>query len=131
MIAKCLLILLTLNVLTGPDVMAQQSITLSGIVADNTDEETLIGVSINDAQRRSLGVTDLNGRFRITVPAGTSVSFSMIGYTTVSRVFNATDNNLSIRLTRSDNALNEVVVTALGIKREQKALGFATQTLKD
>lgn len=131
LIARVILLLLTLNFFPGQNAIAQQTITVKGLIVDNTDNETLIGVSITDAQRRSLGVTDLNGRFSISVAAGSSVNFSMIGYTTLSRVFTAADNNVSIRLSRSDNALNEVVVTALGIKREQKALGFATQTLKE
>ena len=129
--AKIMVMLLAFNLFSVSEIIAQQNITLSGVIVDNTDEETLIGVSITDAQRRSLGVSDMNGRFRVTVPAGTSVNFNMIGYTTISRVFNATDNNISIRLVQSASALNEVVVTALGIKREQKALGFATQTLKE
>ncbi|MES3017104.1 MAG: SusC/RagA family TonB-linked outer membrane protein [Bacteroidota bacterium] len=131
LIAKIILLLFTLNFYPEQNLMAQQTITVKGVIVDNTDEETLIGVSITDAQRRSLGVTDLNGRFSVNVPAGSTVNFSMIGYTTLSRVFTSADNNISLRLTRSDNALNEVVVTALGIKREQKALGFATQTLKE
>ncbi|HEY1009594.1 MAG: SusC/RagA family TonB-linked outer membrane protein [Daejeonella sp.] len=125
------MLLFALSVFTGDALMAQQNISVKGTIADNTDAETLIGVSITDAQRRSLGTTDLNGNFSITIPSGTTVSFSMIGYTTLTRVFSTSENNISIRLTRSDNALSEVVVTALGIKREQKALGFATQTLKE
>lgn len=126
-----LLLLLILNLFSASDVQAQQNITLSGVILDNTDEETLNSVSITNAQRISLGVTDLNGRFSITVPAGSSISFSMIGYMTISKTFSTTDNTISLRLFRSENALNEVVVTALGIKKEQKALGFATQTLKE
>jgi TonB-linked SusC/RagA family outer membrane protein len=131
LITKIILLLFTLNLSFGHSVMAQQTITVKGVVLDNANEETLIGVSINDAQRRSLGLTDVNGRFSITVPAGATVNFSMIGYTTVSRVFNASDTNVSLRMTSSDNTLNEVIVTALGISREQKGLGFATQTLKE
>ena len=130
--SKILLILFALNFFAGQNGIAQQqNITIKGVIVDNNDEETLIGVSITDAQRRSLGLSALDGTFNITITPGTSVNFTMIGYTTISRVFNTNENNVSIRLTRSENNLNEVVVTALGIKREQKALGFATQTLKE
>ncbi len=128
---KMALLVFALNIFAGQTLIAQQTITVKGVVVDNADEETLIGVSITNAQRRSLGTSDLNGSFSLSIPAGTAVNFSMIGYTTVTRVFNANENNVSIRLSPSDNALGEVVVTALGIKREQKALGFATQTLKE
>jgi TonB-linked SusC/RagA family outer membrane protein len=129
--AKTVLLILSLNLLAGQHLIAQQNITVKGVVVDNSDNETLIGVSITDGQRRTLGSTDLKGSFSLTIPPGTTVNFSMIGYTTVSRSFHGNENNISIRLSASDNALGEVVVTALGIKREQKALGFATQTLKE
>ncbi len=129
--AKIALLLITLNSFIGQEAVAQQNITIQGVVVDDRDEETLIGVSILDGQRRPLGVSGMNGNFILNVPKGTSVSFSMIGYTSISRVFNTNENNVTIRLSQSSSTLNEVVVTALGIKREQKALGYATQTLKE
>lgn len=74
--AKFILLLFTFNFIPEHRVMAQQTIAVRGVIVDNTDEETLIGVSITDAQRRSLGVTDLNGRFSINVPAGSTMTIS-------------------------------------------------------
>ncbi|WP_291401161.1 SusC/RagA family TonB-linked outer membrane protein [Daejeonella sp.] len=128
---KCLL-LLSFNLLSISSSIGQQStIILQGTVVDSKDREGLAGISITDSNKKSLGVTGMDGSFTLNVPRGTSLSFSMIGYTTLTKVYNESENNLIIFLAQSTSTLNEVVVTALGIKREQKALGFATQTLKE
>lgn len=132
LIAIKFVLLLSINLSSISLSFAQQStIVLKGTVIDSKDREGLAGISINDSNKKSLGVTGMDGSFTINVPKGTSVSFSMIGYTTYTKVYNASENNLTILLAQSTSTLNEVVVTALGIKREQKALGFATQTLKE
>lgn len=78
-IAKVILLLIILQFFAGSPVLAQQqNITIKGVVADNNDSETLIGVSILDAQRKSLGVTGLDGSFTLNIPKETSVSFSMV-----------------------------------------------------
>ncbi|SDL64248.1 TonB-linked outer membrane protein, SusC/RagA family [Daejeonella rubra] len=129
---KLMLLLFILNIFDVKPAFAQQNnIVLKGVVVDSKDGEGLAGISITDAGRRSLGVTGMDGSFTLNIPKGTSVSFSMIGYTTFSKIYNAGESNINIQLEQSTSALNEVVVTALGIKREQKALGFATQTLKE
>lgn len=130
--AKLLLLLLTLNLPDFQELSAQEAtITIRGTVIDSNDEEGLAGVSIVNTQRKALGVTGIDGSFSINIPRGSSASFSMIGYTTLVRSFNASESNVTLRLVQSTSALNEVVVTALGISREQKGLGFATQTLKE
>ena len=130
--SKMTLLLFMVYQLTSLQAYAQeQNITIKGVVIDGRDNETLIGVNITNADRRSLGLSTLDGTFSISVPRGSTVTFSMIGYASQSKVFDSNTNNITISLLRSDNELNEVVVTALGIKREQKALGFATQTLKE
>lgn len=129
--AKLILLIATIGFFASQPVSAQQqNITVRGVVIDNTDEEPLAGVSILDAQKRSLGVSGTNGNFSLNIPAGTSLSFSMIGYISLERVFNSNESNVTIRLVQSTSALNEVVVTALGIRREEKSLGYATTTVK-
>lgn len=110
---------------------AQQAelITVRGTVIDDGDSLPLPGVSITDTQRKGLGVTDTNGSFSIRVPKGTEVQFSFLGYTMYSATYSADQNGVTIRMKSSTNVMNEVVVTALGIKREQKSLGFATSTV--
>jgi len=108
----------------------QQTITVKGTVVDDTDGSPLPSVTIVDAQRKTLGVTDINGAFNIKVTKGAEVSFSFVGYTSLKQVFNAAQEKGTIRLKSTASDLNEVVVTALGIKRESKALGYAVTEIK-
>ncbi|MNK22075.1 TonB-dependent Receptor Plug Domain protein [compost metagenome] len=113
------------------DVVAQtsQNITIKGTVLDDADNTAVPGVSIVDNNRKVLGLTDAKGDFSVSIAKGTTVSFSMIGYATVSRAFADAQTGVNIRMKSSTNELNTVVVTALGIKREARALGYATTTI--
>lgn len=103
----------------------QETVSVKGTVKDAADKQPLPGVTISDSQRKVLGVTDVNGVFNIKVAKGTEVSFNMLGYTVAKRmVANATDA-MTVSMSSSSSDLNEVVVTALGIKREEKSLGYA------
>ncbi|MEO6521863.1 MAG: SusC/RagA family TonB-linked outer membrane protein [Mucilaginibacter sp.] len=130
-----LVLLLSAKVVTAsPSVMLSKQqtaiITIKGTVVDNADNEPLIGVTISDAQKKPLGITDAKGNFNIKVPAGTEISFGFIGYTPTKLKFSTNQENVLVKLVQSSNALNEVVVTALGIKRESKALGYAITEVK-
>ncbi|TKC07307.1 SusC/RagA family TonB-linked outer membrane protein [Pedobacter frigoris] len=102
----------------------QEIITLKGTVKDDKDGLALPGATILDNQRKVIGVTNESGAFNIKVVKGTEISFNMIGYNVVKRIIN-NNQDLAIRLVASENQLSEVVVTALGIKREEKSLGYA------
>ncbi|WEK19813.1 MAG: SusC/RagA family TonB-linked outer membrane protein [Candidatus Pedobacter colombiensis] len=108
----------------------QEIVTVKGTVKDGVDKQPLPGVTITDSQRKVLGVTDQNGFFTIKVAKGAEISFNMLGFTAVKHTINASQDNLSIMMSSSSNDLNEVVVTALGIKREEKSLGYSTTTVK-
>lgn len=74
-------------------------------------------------------MTDLDGKFTLKVSAGDILEFSYIGYASQSvTVTNA--NSLNITLSEDTQALDEVVVTALGIKRAEKALSYNVQQVK-
>ncbi|GAA4806570.1 SusC/RagA family TonB-linked outer membrane protein [Olivibacter ginsenosidimutans] len=107
--------------------LVQENIKIQGTVYSNN--ESLPGVSIT-ADGKSIGITNLNGQFSITVKRGTDLKFSLIGYTPFSITVNEDNPNLRITLAEATTDLNEVVVTALGIKREEKALGYATKQVK-
>jgi TonB-linked SusC/RagA family outer membrane protein len=112
---------------------AQQpaTVTIKGTVVDDSDNSPLPGVTIADASRKALGLTDVNGLFTIRAPKGAEVQFSFLGYTIQKMTFNANQEKVTIRLKSSSSDLNEVVVTALGIKREEKALGYAVTNIKN
>lgn len=102
-----------------------QNIVIKGTVLDDQDGQILIGTTITDNNKKFLGVTNEKGNYTITIVKGTTVLYNMVGYTTLRKTFNNNENNATIRLASSTSQLSEVVVTALGIKREEKALGYA------
>ena len=103
---------------------AQQEI--SGKVISQDDGEPVIGAAIQVEGTKIGVVTDADGRFKITPPAGRKyLRVSYVGM--VPDVVTAKDG-MVISL-KSDNALDEVVVTAMGISRQQKTLGYSAQTL--
>ena len=101
---------------------------VSGIVIDENNEP-LIGVNIK-VEGSSIGaITDIDGNFNIMAPQGSTLSFTYVGYTP--QTVKITDKNIyEIRLASDTKQLSEVVVTALGIKREQKALSYNVQQVK-
>ncbi|EHQ28986.1 SusC/RagA family TonB-linked outer membrane protein [Mucilaginibacter paludis] len=107
-----------------------QVLTIGGTVTSADDQLPLTGITITDNGKKFLGTTDVKGKFLIQVPAGSVASFSMIGYDTQKKTFDKNETAISIVLKPSNTALNEVVVTALGIKREEKALGYAATVVK-
>lgn len=110
---------------------AQDIITISGVVVDDADGQPIPSVTISDSQRNSYGATNVSGAFTIRVQKGTELNFSMLGYTPLKRVVAQSTDKLEIRLQIASNELSEVVVTALGIERAEKGLGYATQTLRE
>ncbi|WP_240432027.1 SusC/RagA family TonB-linked outer membrane protein [Pedobacter chitinilyticus] len=126
------LLVLLFQFLLLQNVVAQtssQNITVKGTIVDAGDNTGIPGVSITDNTKKVLGLTDSRGDFSITIAKGTTVNFTMIGYAAVSRTFANAQTGVSISMKSSTNELNTVVVTALGIKREEKALGYAVTTV--
>lgn len=109
--------------------MQQTDHNVIGIVVDETGEP-IIGASVLDASTHNGTVTNLNGEFTINVTTDNAkLTVSYIGYQTNTVSVNG-KSTIRIILKTGDNELNEVVVTALGIKREKKALGYAMQEVK-
>jgi len=105
-----------------------QAITIKGKVTD-TKGEAIIGASILEKGTSNGAITDLNGRFTLTVKAKASLVISCIGYKT-STVAVGSSPTLAIELAEDTKTLDEVVVTAMGIKKEKKALGYSVQDIK-
>lgn len=100
-------------------------ISVSGTVKD-TKGEPLIGVSVLVKGTTNGTVTDLDGKFTLKVSVGDVLEFSYIGYSNQSvTVANAAP--LNVVLGEDTEVLEEVVVTALGIKRSEKALSYNVQ----
>ena len=101
---------------------------VAGKVVDESNEP-LIGVNIKVEGSSEGAITDMDGNFSITVPQGSILSFTYVGYTP--QTVRITEKNVyTVKLMSDTRQLNEVVVTALGIKREQKALSYNVQQVK-
>lgn len=109
---------------TGSVVIKQ----VTGRVVDEKNEP-LIGVNIRVEGTDDGTVTNLDGKYVIKASIGSILSFTYIGY--ISSYVKIADKNVyNIQMSANVEALNEVVVTALGIKREQKALSYNVQQVK-
>lgn len=107
--------------------IAQQEI-IKGKVVD-IDGVPLIGVSVSVKDTKQGSVTDMDGVFSQRASIGQTLIISYIGYTT-KEVLVKDYSSLNITLEDDDITLETVVVTALGIKREQKALSYNVQEVK-
>jgi len=123
-----LLLIIFLSALSTANVFAQEKKTITGIVRDAAGIP-LPGVSVNEKGSTTATSTDNYGRFSIRVNANATLKFSFLGYTSQEI---AIDNNATINVTLLEDtrALNEVVVTALGIKKEKRQLGYSVTEVK-
>lgn len=105
----------------------QQSKTkITGTVVDQAGVP-IIGANITVKNQTGTGtITDIDGRFTLEIPANSTLSISYIGYKN-QEIRVTSSKPLTIKLQDDAEVLDEVVVTALGIKREEKALGYAVQ----
>lgn len=108
-------------------VMAQTG-TVKGTVTD-TSGEPLIGVSVIVDGSQIGTQTNIDGEFSIKAKPGDVLKFTYIGYRQVKLTAPAS-GTINLVMEEEATALDEVVVTALGIKREQKALSYNVQTVK-
>lgn len=113
--------------------VAQQVNKIKGKVIDESGAP-MPGASVLVIELKKTVVTNDNGDFEIAVPVGTySLESSYISYHPRKiagvKVENSKVANVVIELIPQANALNEIVVTALGIKREEKSLGYAISTV--
>ena len=104
----------------------QQNQGIKGTVVDATGE-TLIGASVKVAGTTNGAVTDIDGNFTLNCKPGATLEVSYIGYKTMTV---KAANGMKITMQEDGKALNEVVVTALGIKRDRKALGYGLEEVK-
>ncbi|RAJ87716.1 TonB-linked SusC/RagA family outer membrane protein [Chitinophaga dinghuensis] len=118
--------LFLLLLLAAPVAWAQQEV--GGTVVDEATNSPLVGVVVLVKSTNKGTATNEKGEFHINVPPGTVLTFRLIGY--LPKDIPATDNPMNVRLAQDNKNLNEVVVTALGIKKEKKALGYSITEIK-
>jgi len=114
----------------GLQVLMAQTKDISGIVVSSDDGEGIPGVSVS-VKGTSLGtITDLDGKFKLKVPnEAKTIVFSFVGMKT-QEIAIGNQTTINVKLESENVAVDEVVVTAMGIKRSEKSLGYAASTVK-
>jgi len=102
----------------------KKNIVVKGLVA-NKNGEPVVGATVSSNKGQNT-VTNNKGEYSIEVDEEATLTFSYVGFTTQSVAVNG-QQTINIVLSDANRAMDEVVVTALGIKRQEKALGYATQ----
>jgi len=102
-----------------------QSVPISGTVLSD-DGTPLAGVTVIVSGTRRATVTDNQGKFTINANAGATLDFSYVGYTKLKTKATA---GMEVHLQGESGQMTDVVVTAMGIKKERKALGYAVSEL--
>lgn len=100
--------------------------TVSGQVVDENGEP-VIGATVVVKGTNIATVTDIDGKFTFKVPTGSTLVISYVGYANAEVA--ATSTDMKIALAQDEKTLDEVVVTALGIKRSEKALSYNVQQM--
>ena len=100
--------------------------SVSGKVTDGSYGEGLPGVAVVVEGSNTGVMSDMDGNYRIQAATGDVLTFSFVGYNTVRKEVTGAAMDVSLE---SGVALDEVVVTALGVSREKKALGYSVQEL--
>jgi TonB-linked SusC/RagA family outer membrane protein len=124
---KQLQILLLL--LFGLQAAYAQDTKITGVITSKSDAQRIPGAVIA-VKGTSRGVqADVDGKYSITAAATDTLHITFIGFSPVDRVV-GNNKVINIGLESTESKLNEVVVTALGISREKRSLGYAVQELK-
>lgn len=111
-----------------PTAVQQQKITVAGTVTDAAGEP-IIGASIVVKGTSRGTVSDVDGHFTLSAPQGTTLEVSCIGFEKKTIKVPAS-GKVSVMLNEDSRSLGDVVVTAMGIKKERKALGYSVTDMK-
>lgn len=107
-----------------------QTRTVTGKVINASDRTDVPGATVTVKGSSVTTTTTMDGSFSIAVPAGNvTLIITSVGFGSKQMLVTANDRTVSIELSQDNKQLDEVVVTALGIRREKKALTYATQQI--
>ena len=109
-----------------PSAMAWAQHVVSGTIEDA--DGPLIGASVLVSGTTRGTVTDMDGNYSIEAEQGETLEFSYMGYAT--QRIEVTSSTINVTMTEDTEVLSEVVVTAMGIKRDRKALGYEVGEVK-
>jgi TonB-linked SusC/RagA family outer membrane protein len=119
-VALCMLMLLL------PPIVQAQERTISGTIVSDDNKTPLEGVTIRVKGSKRYAMSDASGKFTIRLNPGETLQVSYVGYD-AKDIKPGDGNTVAINLKPSDNAIGEVVVTAMDIKRNPRELGYSVQ----
>src|SRR5690606_14702930 len=97
-------------------------------VLDKTSQSPLAGATVTNLKSQTSASSTAQGTLQIQAATGDSLRITMLGYDALTLIVSSA--NIDVQLSAQQQAISEVVVTALGIKRETRGLTFATQQLE-
>ncbi len=119
------ILLLFSSVLTAQTV---EKVTVNGSVLDSAKQPlSSVALTVN---KQSIAITNASGKFSVSVNKGAKIVFSYVGFQPTQYQANTNATNVSIQLLQVANTLDDVVVTALGITRKERSLGYAASTIQ-
>ncbi|MGO1816882.1 MAG: carboxypeptidase-like regulatory domain-containing protein, partial [Sphingobacterium sp.] len=124
---KLLSLIFALNFLIL-NVLAQER-QVSGTVTSSEDNSPLSGVSVAVVGTTIATQTDGAGEYSLSVPTDAELNFSYVGFIS-QRSSVGSQTVININLSPDSEALDEVVVTALGVQRTRKSIGYSVQQVK-
>ena len=126
---KKIALFLSILLLIGSLVTNAQTMELTGVVTSSEDGSSIPGVSVS-VKGTTLGtITDIDGNYTLKVPSDAgSLIFSFVGMATQEVAIDG-KSTVNVAMENADITVDEVVVTALGIQREKKSLGFSAQEI--
>ena len=107
--------------------LVAQELKVTGTVTD-PGGEPLIGVNVVEKGTTNGTITDIDGKYEITVPLNATLVFSFIGLETMEVPVEG-NSTVSVKLEEGAVVMDELVVTALGITQAKKSVGYSTQTV--
>jgi hypothetical protein len=124
---KKITILFVALLLLGVQIVNAQQRTITGSVTSSEDGGTLPGVSVLVKGTTIGTVTDIDGNYTLSVSAdATALVYSYVGMLTKEVVIGST-NVMNVALAPASIGVDEVVITAFGISREKKAIGYSVE----
>ncbi len=120
--------LLTLLVVFMVQITFAQERNISGVVSDEMGPVADISVKVKGTDKGT--VTDFDGNYSIKAKTGDTLQFTHVSYGAVEKIVGAS-SNINVTMTSAGNTLDEVVVTAMGISREKKSLGYSVAKVSE
>jgi len=124
-----LVIVFMLSMMLFASRLAMAQVSVSGVVKSGEDQSPIPGVNILVKGTTNGTITDANGLYNLAVGSpNETLVFSFVGFTT-QEVAIGGRNSIDVVLATDATELSEIVVTALGVERNKKALGYAVQSV--